>query len=478
MTSWKPDVEGYVTDQVNGQLFNAALSEYQKKPRSNWKPDVKGYVEQQRQEKGREIVRKVLPQVPGLPPQGAGANPYLPNYADIYRPQPAAEVPTYGSNKEFADQIVRQSITRNALAGKSPQRVPEEPRSVTPTTEPSSGRDTPAPQGGADYNAKGTQTSPSSRMDVLHSRLSSPQGDGGFGIPFRFEGNAPTMPGSSNQQQTNTQYATQDEAFAAAYNAGEVTPYLKGYTGDMNDRHAQMSYAYNHGFTGAMDFGRQGANPQAGNSSVPDEAEAQTEVSMPGAETPDAPKPARRRPRGERAGAMFDRQRGFEPETTESTTTGRPRSNRSFLDYDGPGGSMMALRALEASQGTMKQNGVTYGRDSTGKWVQLSDEAAGALKNDRSSVATVDFVDSHVYKPTSKATAEQDEPEIPSLATAPKDYDVPEGASPTFRMPTDAQVPPTAQMQTRDIPYEVKDPQLFLSDRLKKALTGVKATEE
>jgi len=407
--------------------------------------------------------------------QGRSALPNLPRSVNtnLAAYDSSVRTPVGGGNAGQA-----QSQDPNAPA----YIAPSEPRTVT-----TPGRDAAPPRGGDDRGAKGTQMSSSSRMDVLYNRLNSPQGDGGFGIPFRFEGNAPTMASSTNQQQTNTQYATQDEAFAAAYKRGEVSPYLKGYTGDMNDRHAQMSYAYNHGFTGAMDFGRQGANPQAGNSSVPDEAEAQTEVSFPGAAQAQSefesfvkedrkPKP-RRRPRGERAGAMFDRQGGFEEDTYESKTTGRPRRNTSFLDYDGPGGSMMALRALEASQGTMKQNGVTYGRDSTGKWVQMSGEAAAALKNDRSSVATVDFVDSHRYKPVVKETAEQEQPTVPSLAQAPQGWEVPEGASPTFKPPAGEGPALEAQIQTRDIPYEVKEANAFLSERLKNALGNIGPTQ-
>ena len=41
--------------------------------------------------------------------------------------------------------------------------------------------------------------------------------------------------------------------------------------------------------------------------------------------------------------------------------------SRAFLDYEGPGGSLMALRAAEASQGYIRQGGKNYGITGTGE---------------------------------------------------------------------------------------------------------------
>jgi hypothetical protein len=77
----------------------------------------------------------------------------------------------------------------------------------------------------------------------------------------------------------------------------------------------------------------------------------------------------------------------------ETADVGLDRRSRAFLDYDGPGGSMMALRAAEASQGTIKQNGKVYAVGSDGNWGALSDEGAAGLKTDRNKVAAQDYAD-------------------------------------------------------------------------------------
>jgi len=286
-----------------------------------------------------------------------------------------------------------------------------------PPTAPT--RQAPPPNPGADRNATGTQMGGVGKpadFGAFEQRLS-----GDFGIGFNFTGNAPTLPGAKQQQQTNTQYATQDDAFAGAYEAGEVTPYLKGYTGDANDRGAQMAYAYNHGYMGSMDnFGKEGANPEAGSSPVPDKAGQQTGLSFgqgvgqafDGTGTAATKTVVPRKRRGSARQQEFaERPGNFDAPPESTAPAGRPRRNTSFLDYNGEGGSLMALRALEASQGTMRQNGVTYGKNAGGEWVALSGEAASSLKNDRSTVATVDFVEANQFKPVATSTAEQPEPQ-------------------------------------------------------------------
>ena len=73
--------------------------------------------------------------------------------------------------------------------------------------------------------------------------------------------------------------------------------------------------------------------------------------------------------------------------------------SRAFLDYDGPGGSMMALRAAEAAQGTIKQNGVLYGMSEDGTATRISDEGADILRRDRNAVASQEFLNNYQYVP-------------------------------------------------------------------------------
>jgi hypothetical protein len=345
------------------------------------------------------------------------------------------------SNLAAYDPSVRTPVG----GGNAAQTVTPAPETRPKVEPPASGRDTAPPQGGADTRAKGTQTSPSSRMEVLYNRLTNPNGDFAA-IPFRFEGNAPTLPGAGNPQQANTQYAAQDVSQATTHYGDVLSPYLKGYSQDANDRYNQLAYAYNHGIQGDQDFAKEGANPQAGSSPVPDAAESNTEVAFPGAQEHEG------NPKGKPSGIDWMKPRA------------NSGSNRSFLDY--PGGSMMALRALEASQGTMKQNGVTYGRDESGKWVALSGDAAKALKADRSSVATVDFVRDHQFKPQATTSAEQPDVEVPSISAAPVDYDAATGSTPAIRLPEGAIADSTLSIQTQDVPFEVKEPQVFLSKKL------------
>lgn len=89
-------------------------------------------------------------------------------------------------------------------------------------------------------------------------------------------------------------------------------------------------------------------------------------------------------------------------------TSGLSARSRAFLDYDGPGGSMMALRAAEASQGTIKQNGELYAVGDDGKGTRISADGERALKKDGNQMASQDFLKNYRYNPedTSAPAAE------------------------------------------------------------------------
>ena len=73
--------------------------------------------------------------------------------------------------------------------------------------------------------------------------------------------------------------------------------------------------------------------------------------------------------------------------------------SRAFLDYEGKGGAAGALRAAEAAQGTIKQNGVLYGMDADGNATRISDEGADILRRDRNAVASQEFLNNYQYVP-------------------------------------------------------------------------------
>lgn len=97
----------------------------------------------------------------------------------------------------------------------------------------------------------------------------------------------------------------------------------------------------------------------------------------------------------------------FGGEHEAPASSGLDARRRAFLDYDGPGGSMMALRAAEASQGTIKQNGELYAVGDDGKGTRISAEGERALKKDGNQMASQDFLKNYRYEPTETADSQQ-----------------------------------------------------------------------
>ena len=73
--------------------------------------------------------------------------------------------------------------------------------------------------------------------------------------------------------------------------------------------------------------------------------------------------------------------------------------SRAFLDYEGEGGAAMALRAAEAAQGTIKQNGKLYGMSEDGTATEISGKGADILRRDRNAVASQEFLNNYQYVP-------------------------------------------------------------------------------
>lgn len=89
----------------------------------------------------------------------------------------------------------------------------------------------------------------------------------------------------------------------------------------------------------------------------------------------------------------------FGGEAEAPPTLSKDARRRAFLDYDGKGGSMMALRAAEAAQNTIKQNGVLYALDGEGKGTAIDETTAREFKKDGNKMASQDFLRNYRYEP-------------------------------------------------------------------------------
>ena len=91
--------------------------------------------------------------------------------------------------------------------------------------------------------------------------------------------------------------------------------------------------------------------------------------------------------------------------------------SRAFLDYDGPGGSMMALRAAEAAQGTIKQNGKLYGMSEDGTATEINEAGADILKRDGNAIASQQFLKDYQYVPAGPSETESADVMRPETAS-------------------------------------------------------------
>ena len=114
-------------------------------------------------------------------------------------------------------------------------------------------------------------------------------------------------------------------------------------------------------------------------------------------------------------GAMFDNSYGdYDDDNRDGG--GLSARSRAFLDYAGDGGSLMALRAAEAAQGTIRQNGVTYAMTPDGQATALTPAGSDILRRDGNAHAQQYLAD-YSYVPGSPTETE------------PKDVMKPEPAS-------------------------------------------------
>lgn len=94
-------------------------------------------------------------------------------------------------------------------------------------------------------------------------------------------------------------------------------------------------------------------------------------------------------------------------------TSQRSDRSRAFLDYDGPGGSAMALRAAEASQGIMYDRGQHKAMNAEGEFQDVTKE--GARMRASGKIGAQDLLSSYLSEVPEKAVAkalETGDPEI------------------------------------------------------------------
>nr|BDD47543.1 hypothetical protein 115 [Pelagibacteraceae bacterium] len=133
--------------------------------------------------------------------------------------------------------------------------------------------------------------------------------------------------------------------------------------------------------------------------------------------------------------------------------------SRAFLDYDGPGGSMMALRAADAAQNTVFAGGKLYdvsGKNEDGKYNTVNSEMRGYLKNNRN-----DMAGSQSYKDAFQKTV-----------TVPADAQSPDSGQPKFATRADYQQLSQRDMDGTLVMGEDNKPEPFENNMNRSAITG------
>ena len=111
--------------------------------------------------------------------------------------------------------------------------------------------------------------------------------------------------------------------------------------------------------------------------------------------------------------------------------------SRAFLDYDGPGGSMMALRNAEASQGYIRQNGRNFaitgeGEDGKRQFQEFNDEGRRELVKDGNKTTGQEFLKNYMMPTTDAKEKENPAVESPVAVnySSPPNWEAPEGLAP------------------------------------------------
>ena len=345
----------------------------------------------QKAEQGAAITRKAIgATVPAAVGTGY-AEMLMDSYSGLRNPSAGNtyDVPTEFNKEDFKGRIIEQSIWDNrGTGGRHPDAAPLKGKGE------GGGSESAPPERSALDRSKGTQTSPAGNGGGINQdRLNDFAGllGSNYGISFNNGFQSNDLPGMDMD-------AVKGIGAAAASGA---QPTAKG------DSKAGAiglgTYAASEDYVKSL----QPDNPQAGTSSIPDEAEIKSSV------------PVGLRARNNRDGLGVDDRfaAGMVDETPAAS--GISDRSRAFLDYDGPGGSLMALRAAEASQGYIRQGGKNYGITGTGEggkreFTEFNDDGRRALVKDGNSSIDHPFMDQYAVKPAAEA------PPTPDVAQSPE----------------------------------------------------------
>ena len=297
--------------------------------------------------------------MPGMPAgfNDPSPNPFLPPYAQSLRGQAPASLDLDGSPEAMKRAVMQRAIWNNRkTGGRHPDAAPlkgDPPKEDQgPAEEPTTGgRDTAPPRAGGDANAKGTQMGGinSSGLAAFEKLLQEREG-----IQFNF--NTSQLPTSAKHKEQVDKPREMDlssmpqEAFVEYQTKGTAEG------GDRADR-AQLRQSLDFHITD--------------DSGIADNWGQEDQV------------------------FEYSKPKGIN----------RSRRGAAFLDYKG--NSMMAKRAADAAQGTIVQNGKTYGKGADGEWTRINDKAAAELRNVGTGIATSAFVTDNAYTaPSAEETAQ------------------------------------------------------------------------
>ena len=234
-------------------------------------------------------------------------------------------------------------------------------------------------------DASGTQTGPRQAkpadMAAFMGRLQSE-----YGIKFNFNEQ------DRNGYQSNALPAT-NAAMGPIADGDEYGAMLKGTEGTTGIGPYADANLYGSVLEGRTG-GQTAVGAQAGTSDAADAGDQSRALRVPGSQ---------------RAQQIFNERHHYlnnpvPPEIDKGE--GLSARSRAFLDYDGPGGSMMALRAAEAAQGTIKQNGKLYGMSEDGTATEINSAGADILKRDGNAIASQQFLNDYKYVPAGPSETE------------------------------------------------------------------------
>ena len=304
--------------------------------------------DREKKAKGREIVSRSIGSIPAGPEPTREWGQMLGDIGlgDYSSPQAGPQGPEYGGDKEFSKRIVGESIRKNALTGgRHPNAAPLK------TKEPKQ-RIVPLGDGDSVTPLNSNPVRPPRTAGEFGDFMKTLTADYGIKFPGEQERN-----GYQSIYLPGTRSAGEDESAADNKVMG---------------RSPQQSIdLVNGGSTEIVIGGNMGA--QSGTSDSADKGELKRVVKgVNGTE--------------------------FGGEAEAPPTIFKDARTRAFLDYDGDK-PMMAMRAAEAAQNTIKQNGVLYALDGEGKGTAIDETTAREFKKDGNKMASQDFLRNYRYEP-------------------------------------------------------------------------------